>query len=66
MPKDTRKKSFSKLSNVKTRKRNTNKIERFKPTHQSRANKQKNFWAELSKHRMDIFIRVAFLMVVLV
>ncbi len=66
MPKDTRKKSFSRLSNVKTRKRNTNKLERFKPTHQSKANKTKNFWAELSKHRMDIFIRVSFLFVVLI
>ncbi len=66
MPKNTRKRFQIKTNNTRSRKKQIKPMERFKPTYQSKAQKSKDFWEQLSKHRMDILIRVSVVIAVLI
>lgn len=64
MRKDTNKRL--QFNAFKKKNKKSTQVERFKPTHQSKARKTQDFWAQLSKHRMDILIRAAIVLAVLV
>ncbi len=64
MRKDTNKRL--QFNAFKKKNKKSTKVERFKPTHQSKARKTQDFWTQLSKHRMDILIRASIVLAVLV